>query len=215
MKNVGQWGIYVNERSLSGQTFENVREAAAAVETIMNEFPQAQGLFHELRGDDLRNGVIANASYSGVITLSNSYFSRTEDGLNRTYDGTTAKGLHPAGTNKSHIATHEAGHILERALIDKHILSKGNGLLTQLAGADAWRKATMSGKVISEACRLAKKTPAGKGMKNDALIKSVSSYATMNRAETLAECVADYVANGANAKPLSVAVWSVLKRELG
>ena len=73
----------------------------------------------------------------------------------------------------------------------------------------------MASKVISEACRDAKKTAAGKGMKNADLIQSVSRYATTNRSETLAECVADYAANGTNAKPLSVAVWNILKRELG
>lgn len=215
MKNVGQWGIYVNEQSLRGQTFENVREAAAAIERVMNEFPQAQGLFHELQGKSLESGTLATASYGGVIALAEKYYSKSEEELTRTYDNSTAKGFHPVGTNKGDIASHEAGHILERALIDKYILSKGSGYYTQLEASNAWRRGTLASKVISEACREVKRTPAGKGMYNADLVRTVSGYAEKNRSETLAECVADYAANGSRAKPLSVAVWNILKRELG
>ncbi len=212
MKNVG---IYVNERSLSGQTFENVREAAAGIERIMTEFPQAAANFHELRGDNLKYGTLACASYSGVIALGNQYYSATPDGLSRTYDGNVRTGFHPSGTTKADITTHESGHILERALIDKYILSQGNGYYVQYEAAKAWNSSKLSGKIISEACKQVKKTAAGKGMVNADIIKGVSKYATRNRSETLAECVADYAANGAGANPLSVAVWNILKRELG
>ena len=215
MKGVGQWGVVLDEQSLSGATFENVRGAAAAVERIMTEFPQAQANFHELRGEALKHGVLANASYNGVIRLGEYYFAKTEGDLSYTYDKSTHGGFHPAGTNKDHIASHEAGHILERALIDKYILSQGNGYYTRLEASQAWNKSKLSGKVVSEACRAAKKTPGGKGLTNADLIRGVSGYATKNRSETLAECVADYTANGSNAKPLSVAVWNILKRELG
>lgn len=212
MSNVG---IRIDAASFSNATFENVRGAAAAVERIMTEFPQAAANFHELRGEDLAHGVLANASFGGIIRLGNHYFSKSEDGLNTTYDNSTAKGFHPAGTKKADIASHEAGHILERALIDKYILNQGNDYWTRLEASKAWNTSKLSGKVISEACREAKKTPAGKGKKNDELIRGVSGYATKNRSETLAECVADYAANGSKANPLSVAVWGILKRELG
>ena len=215
MKNVGQYGVFLNEQTLNGQNFENMRGAAAAVEQIITEFPQAAANFHELRGEDLSRGVLANASYNGVIRLGNHFFGKTEEDLSYSYGKTTNGGFHPAGTNKDHIASHEAGHILERALIDKYILSRGSDYYTRLEASQAWNKSKLSGKVVSEACREAKKTPAGRGMKNDELIRGVSGYATKNRSETLAECVADYAANGSNAKPLSVAVWNILKRELG
>lgn len=206
-------GVTVDTASLSGQDFENVRGAAAGIERILQEFPQAQRSFNLLRGQDLKHGVMANASYSGNITLANHYFSKTADGLTRTYDGSTSKGFHPAGTTKDHIAVHEAGHVLESALIHKAI--PGNDYWDRLDRSAAWNKGTIAGKVISEACRAAKRTPGGKGLKNDDLIRNVSGYATRNRSETLAECVADYAANGTSAKALSVAVWNILKRELG
>ena len=206
-------GVTVDTASLSGQDFENVRGAAAGIERILQEFPQAQRSFNLLRGRDLKHGEMANASYSGNITLANHYFSKTADGLARTYDGSTSSGFHPAGTTKDYIAVHEAGHVLESALIHKAI--PGSGYWDRLDRSAAWNKCTIASKVISEACRAAKKTPGGKGLKNDDLIRNVSGYATRNRSETLAECVADYAANGANAKALSVAVWNILKRELG
>lgn len=207
-------GIRVDPATFKNQDFENVKQAAGAIEAIIRDFPQAAANFHEMRGEVLKSGVMASASFNGVIRLGDHYFN-TRAGLMRKYAASEAKGFHPAGSTGDHVATHEAGHILERALIDKYVLSQGNGFNIQLQAADAWRKSTYAGKIVSEACRMAKKTPGGKGLKNDALIRSVSGYATRNRSETLAECVADYVANGQNAKPLSVAVWQVLKRELG
>lgn len=207
-------GIHVDPATFQNQDFENVKQAAASVEHIIREFPQAAANFHELRGEDLKNGVMASASYRGVIRLADYYF-KSRNGLMQKYANAESKGFHPAGSNGDHVATHEAGHILERALIDKYVLSQGSDYYTRLQASNDWGKCTYAGKVVSEACRMAKKTPGGKGMKNAALISSVSGYATRNKSETMAECVADYVANGQNAKPLSVAVWNVLKRELG
>ena len=60
-----------------------------------------------------------------------------------------------------------------------------------------------------------KKTPYGKGKKNNELIESVSGYASKNRSEALAECVGDYFSNGKSSNPLSQAVWGILKEKLG
>ena len=206
-------GVDIDETSLTGQTFENVRNAAAGIEGVMKEFPQAADYFRVLRGDDLKKGVMACASSSGVITLANHYFGMDEQGFEQRYDRSLNNGFHPAGTNKDHVAVHEAGHVLERALIFKAI--PGSDYWDRLERSKAWNTGKLASRVVSEACRQAKKTPEGKGQKNDELIRNVSGYATKNRSETLAECVADYTANGRNAKPLSVAVWNVLKRELG
>ena len=207
-------GVHVDPATFKNQDFENVKQAASAVETIIREFPQAAANFHEIRGEDLKNGVMANASFRGVIRLADYYF-KSRNFLMSRYANSEAQGFHPAGSNGDHVATHEAGHVLERALIDKYVLSQGNGYLVRLQASDDWRKCTYAGKVVSEACRMAKKTPEGKGKKNADLISGVSGYATRNKSETMAECVADYVANGQRAKPLSIAVWNVLKRELG
>lgn len=207
-------GIHVDPKTFANQDFENVKNAAGAIEQIVREFPQAAANFHEMRGEVLKHGTMASASFRGIIRLADYYF-QSRNGLMQKYANAEAHGFHPKGSNGDHVATHEAGHILERALIDKYVLSKGSDYWTRVEAGKAWDKCTYATKVISEACKIAKKTPAGKGMKNDALVSSVSGYATRNRSEAMAECVADYIANGQNAKPLSVAVWSVLKKELG
>ncbi len=208
-------GVNLDVASLSGLTFENVREAAQGMERIIDEFPQAKTLVGNmsLKGVRTKNGVMAQAGFYGNVQVSDHYYAKSETQLGQTYDRSAKSGFHPAGTTKADIATHEMGHVLDSALIRKAI--PGNSYWDKIDRANAWKKSTISGKVISEACKAVKKTPAGKGMKNAQLISAVSQYATANRAETLAECVADYAANGANAKPLSVAVWSILKRELG
>lgn len=206
-------GVAFDDTSFTSQTFENVKNAAAGVEQVMKDFPQAAPYFRVLQGEDLKKGVMACASMSGVITLGNHYYAKTEQEFASRYDKSTANGFHPEGTTKDHVAVHEAGHILERALIFKAV--PGSDYWDRVTRSEAWDKGTMATKVVAEACREVKKTASGKGKTNDQLVQSISGYATKSRSETLAECVADYSANGTNAKPLSVAVWKILKRELG
>lgn len=132
-----------------------------------------------------------------------------------TYASDVKRGGSPAGTTGDHVLSHESGHLLERALIHKFVTSQIQGQGARLAGSSAWNNCTMAKNVIREAVSAVKKTPAGKGMRTAGLIRQVSAYAATNRSEALAECVADYAANGTNAKPLSVAVWKILKRDLG
>ena len=91
-------GVKVDMSSLAGQTFENVREAAAGVEQIMKEFPQAAATFNTLRGKTLKKGELANASIGGNITLAEYYYSKTESGLDQSYQKSVNSGFHPAGT---------------------------------------------------------------------------------------------------------------------
>lgn len=207
-------GVSINSNSLSGQDFKSVKNAAGEIEAVINEFPQAKSAFSELRGDNLRPGALANARLSGIITTSNSYFSDDSE-LQSRYGRSVDSGFHPVGTTGNHVVTHESGHILEAALINKNITYENTGPWYQLERSHHWGKSTYAKQVISEAAKAAKKTPDGKGKKNTQLISDVSGYAQTNRSETLAECVADYRANGSNAKPLSREVWKILKRELG
>ena len=120
---------------------------------------------------------------------------------------------HPDGTSSVHIASHEIGHLLESALVFKNITQTGYyGTMDRI---NAWNKHRFATKVVGEAARAAKKTAVGKGLTNDQLVAQISRYATKNRSEAMAEAVADYRANGSRAKPLSQAIWKILKRELG
>lgn len=192
---------------LQSSDFQSVKAAAQGIEDIIKEFPQAAGLFHELNGRENRSNAYASASFNGLVQMNPDKYV-TRGTVERSYAGDLRTNWHPAGTTADSIPVHEAGHLLDRALIDKRYSSRYEAIM-------AWNKNTVAKSVVSEACKAAKKTADGKGLKNSDLIAQVSRYATKNRAETLAECVADYHANRERAKPLSREVWRILKRELG
>lgn len=101
------------------------------------------------------------------------------------------------------------GHILELALIKKQ------GYEYKFQETIAWNECKKAKEIISEACKSAKKTAEGKGLRNAQLKAAVSGYAQKDDSECLAEAVADYVANGENASILSKEVWKILKKKLG
>lgn len=208
------YDIVVKQDTLQGVEFESVKMAAEGITFMMDEFPEAAANFHELKGGITSDRTLAAASFRGVISINNDKFA-TKDKINDIYERNVKTKYHPEGSTANQITVHEAGHILERALIDKHINDPMGGIWDGVAKAQAWDKSTCASKVISEAARNAKKTPGGKGKTINSLISDVSGYASKNRSEALAECVADYVANKGKAKPLSQEVWKVLKRELG
>lgn len=195
----------------SGLENKNLGMLKTASEEILNlrkEFPQAASAFSELNGAEARNGVYASASrWRGEISLSN-MMSDTEK-AKQTYERDVYFKFHPQGTTSNNIVTHEGGHILEKALVDKAYANDPYGRQAALLGR------TEAKRIVKNAVNEVKRTPEGKGSKTNSLIEQISGYATKNRSETLAEAVADYRANGAKAKPLSRAIWSELKKELG
>ena len=201
-------GIHVSD-GLKNCDFQSVKAAAQGMEDILTEFPQAAAVMHQLTDGEKRSGAYASASFYGNVNLNPDKF-RNRYALEASYSQDLFSKFHPKGTTADSVPVHEAGHLLERALIEKHM--GGEHTLFKIP---EWNKSTYAKSVISEACKAAKRTPDGKGMKNDELIRGVSRYATKNRRETLAECVADYHANRENASPLSREVWKILKRELG
>lgn len=202
------YGMRVSD-DLQNSDFQSVKAAAQGLEDIIKDFPQAASLFHELNGNEHRKRAYASASYYGMVQLNpDKYTSR--DVVERSYQSDLMSKWHPAGTTADSIPVHEAGHILERALIDKNLGHQSYAFMV-----NAWNKHSEATRVIGEACKVLKRTPEGRGLKNNDFVARVSGYARENRSETLAECVADYHANRENAAPLSREVWKILKRELG
>ena len=179
--------------------FNSVKDTAKGVDIVLNEFPQAKKVF---AGFDIGNSGVACASFSGKISYNPKYYDVAEH-LKCMIQGNTT-GFHPKNTGIVEIGSHEMGHILELALINKH-----NG------GVFAWSECTEAKKIVSEACKLAKKLPEGKGKVNATLKREISGYAMQNASECMAEAVADYVANKNNASVLSRMIWNLLKGELG
>lgn len=204
MKNHFQkkWGVAVDD-SIGTLDFSAVKQSSNGIERILQEFPKAQGTLKTLGTS--KSGVMC-AGFDGDINFNPGYYDDI-DNLKNMIMGNVA-GFHPKNTGLIEVGSHETGHILERALIEKNHT-------TPIGDVMSWRDCTEAKKVCSEACKAAKKTSEGKGLKNAQLIEQVSRYAVKNRSETLAECVGDYVANGENASILSKEVWKILKRELG
>lgn len=206
------YGVSVDS-SVSKLDFDAVHQGVQGIEQVMNEFPQAKSTLKSISTD--KTGVMA-ASYDGTITFNPSYYidasKLKKAGMIR---GNTT-GFHPKNNDLLTTGSHEMGHLLERTLIEK---SMHSGKYT--FGGIEWNKCTEAKRVISEASKNAKKLPegknpsTGKAYRNFELTAQVSEYAMKNSSECLAECVADYVANGENASILSKEVWKILKKELG
>ncbi len=179
--------------------FNSVKDTTKGVDIVLNEFPQAKKIF---AGFDIGKSGVACASFTGKISFNPAYYTDAKN-LQCMIMGNTT-GFHPKNTGIVEIGSHEMGHILELALINKH-----NG------GVLAWSECTEAKKIVSEACKLAKKLPDGKGKVNATLKREISGYAMQNASECMAEGVADYIANKNNASVLSRMIWNLLKGELG
>ena len=205
-------------KSLSGSDFDTIKNIAVNTERLFSEFPALkrlqnsnyQPMIKEVTASGHATGsMYACASYDGTVSINNKYFGSATT-LSSHYAKDVKSGYHPSGTTPDDVFVHETGHLMEAALIR---INHSSGF-----GA-AWSKCKEATRVVGEACKALKKmpagkTPAGKALTNDQLVSRVSRYAMKNRSEALAECVADYYRNGANANPLSVQVWNILKREL-
>lgn len=177
---------------------ESVQKAMHGVETVIKEFPNAGRFLTEF---DIKDSGVMCATYIGNINFNAKYFNDVKN-LQCMIQGNTT-GFHPKNTGIVETGSHEMGHILERALIDK------NG-----GNVSDWNNCTYAKKIVQEACKSAKKTAAGKGKLVAQLEEEISEYATRNKSECLAEAVADFIANGKNASVLSREIWKILKREL-
>ena len=206
---MAQYGVSVDE-SVHALDFPTVQQSMMGIEQVMEEFPQAQSA---LKGISTSKSGVMSASFNGKINFNPNYYQKGDPQVAKTMVQGIKTGFHPANTGVLETGSHEMGHLLERALIE--MSHPGVGALDQLYRAQAWSKCTEATSIISEACKMAKKTEAGKGLVNSQLKAMVSGYATKNNSECLAECVADYVANGENASILSKEVWKILKGKLG
>lgn len=194
--------------SFSKIEFESAKLALAGVIDIADEFPFLDRGMLTLYGAGGAGGrAMASASLNGKIFVNPSYFSDANS-LEGIYAHSVKTGFHPEGSTARSITSHEAGHILEA-----HLVRLEYGYTNDAVAA--WNKCKVATRIVGQASRNLKKTPEGKGTRIADQIKSVSGYATKNRSETLAECVADYISNGSNAKPLSKEVWGILKQKLG
>lgn len=188
------------DNAVKSLDFESVKEGLQGVEIVMREFPQAKSSLHKI---GVRKDGIMNAGYEGDINFNPFYYTDRKVAVK----ASQSTGYHPKGNNTVSTGSHEAGHILEKALIDK---DGGSAF-----GVIAWSECMYAKSVVKDAQKAAKKTPEGKGKRNYDLMHEISGYANTNASECLAEAVADYTLNGENAAILSREIWKILKGELG
>lgn len=192
------------DNTVDALDFVSVREGLQGIERIMQEFPKARSSF---QGIGTKNSGIMCATYHGEINFNPVYYASRQAAL----DAHKPTSFHPVGNSPFGSGAHEAGHLLEKALIDQ----TNNGQTFPL-GALSWKDCTYAKAVVSDACKAAKKLPECKGMTNRDLKLGISGYATSGGpSECLAEAVSDYAMNGNNAAPLSREIWKILKKELG
>ena len=167
------------------------------VDFVFEEFPRAKKYFKSIGVK--QSGVMA-ASLGGTISFNDRYFQLENPTARK--EMTVDTGFHPKNNTLFSTGAHEAGHILEAALVHAN---------SQIPILD-WNNSTYANRIVSEACRNAKKiTKQNYGTMKE----NISRYACKNNGECLAESVADYVANRENAQVLSKEIWKILKRELG
>ena len=205
--------------NLSNANFELVRDEVASAEEILKEFPKAKPYLKWIGGELTKKNAYASMSFPGGMLLNGD--KATDDakhtGLAKfkyNYNNDLKGEFHPKGTTYKNIFTHEAGHLLERALIAKKY--PGKDFWSKIDAINAWNKCELSKELVMQAYKTVKaadpKKWSGNAIKK--MRRDVSKYALGSFSETLAECVADYTANKQNAKPLSKEVWKLLKKEL-
>ena len=132
---------------------------------------------------------------AGNITMNKSAINSST--LNSVYDENVKSGYHPSRGNKSAVeavAAHEYGHSLT-----ENVRKKMGGNLTYDQAAE---------RIVSEA----RKTTGHKG--NIKFGRSISEYATVSNAETIAEGFSDWYCNGNKAKAASKAIVNTCKKYL-
>lgn len=196
-------GIKV-DNGIDNLKFNEVKGAIDGTTYVLEEM----GCEDMLKQINIRNNGVMSASFYGELNFNDKYFKPNTPDLESVMNSGT---FHPKNQNAFTTGAHEAGHLLERAMIKKSANSDYEELVM-------WNKRTMATKIIGKSANAVKKSykaQTGQNISINTLIGRVSGYATKNRSEAFAECICDYVANGKNANALSIEVWNNTKAFFG
>lgn len=159
-----------------------------SVANTLSEFGLQDNVVQEIGAQDIGKSAYAFSVTNGNQLRINTRFFKDEQKVSKMYQEDVAAGFHPKGTTAEHIIVHEAGHNVMYALEAKN------------AGA------------VERVFRQARKESGEKNQLRAA--KTISGYASKNKAECFAEAVADYMANGSKATKFSQALVKYAKEEL-
>ena len=159
-------------------------------------------------GDETDNNSFGSTDGS-TLYVNTAYFGNTQ-GLDTLYASTVSSGFHPAGTTWKDIDTHELGHIAMHAIGKKWYTDPKEF-------QRRWNNGTLPARLVHEAYDEIKSAPnsygfPGKLPSEADLRKAISTYASQNFHETVAEAWTDYHANGNASKAMSRAIYAVMQR---
>ncbi len=227
------YGITVDENALSQMDFKTLWSQAEGIEEAYRAFPELKPLLNSDLGADVlgfgtRGNPVNTIRILGERTQSNVYATMSSNGflnignairkspdlmrLLNSYENTVQMGFHPAGTNASHISSHELGHLMVNLVKN----AEGGGYIGHYWGSDtansivknAWNSPEM------KAIRKQFRTDRGREMSIGEGRRLISSYATENNHETVAEAVAQYSAVGSNSPVFTRAIVKELKARM-
>lgn len=183
------------DKSVQALDFDNVKSALTGVERAIQDLPEIGNSLKEIKTS--KSGVMSCDGTS--VSFNPVHFADHNTVLDRCkkYDG----GWWVKNASPASIGYHECAHAFEQVLIDANTSYQSN-----VARILAWNDCTEAKAIVSQACKNIKKTPFGKGKKNDELKETISMYAKDTASETMAEALADVFANGSNASPLSLEI---------
>lgn len=200
----------VMDKSVRKLDFISVKEAMEGVERVYKDMPGARDYFRTIKAGG--RGFM-EAGFDGTISFNATSF-KYKGSAKYSVEHSTP-GFHPKNEAFSikPYGAHEAGHILESALIKESTRDMAEQ-------RKMWINCTKAEEIVKEACEEVRKKSGMSWISDENLQDRISSYARKDCAkgteysETLAEACFDYVSNGANAEPLSKEIWNILKRRL-
>ena len=180
--------------------FEAVRAAMSGVEAVLEEFPQARSFLREF--NVFSSGLMSTWRGHSKIYFNPEYFSNISTLISIITNGIKT-GYYPKNMNVLGAGTHEAGHIVEDWLREKH--NENTETLLRI----------LPRKLIREAYQQAALHVEGKNKSIEQMRSEISTHASLeNLSECLADAICDYIINDAKAALLSREIWNVLKGEL-
>lgn len=203
-----QWGVKHLHQKLTDLDFDTLKQTSVKMDEVFKEFPQIKGEVEYISSDKAGwmntefNGTSIGLHFNEVM-----YQPKSIKTLNENYVDSVKSRYHPQGTDVRSNGVHELGHVVEAWMIKKQSFNKYHAL-------EDWNDCETAQNILSRACRNAKKTPAGKGLKNYELRTQISRYALESQSETIAEAFADYFANGDNSAVLSKEIIKVIKSDI-
>lgn len=207
--------------NLNNFAIDSIVESVSGINTIINylglsnnklpnieigdHIPQYPNYFNTAEG-----ARAMAAAYANYIAFNPNYYNKfsTREELNANYARQVDTHFHPTGTTISSNFVHEYGHALETKLCE---LSSTDPSVVRNLKADHW----FASSIVKEAHNNLKNEFATIGKAR----LSISRYANDppstggRNGEALAEAVADFAANGANATKMSLEIMKILKRE--